>query len=129
MATEGTEYDRNDHNFYVGVSLPLLNPMSPNDYLILPDRELLFRFMVNWQLGDYRHWSQLDRFHRRRDDQINTYAFTVSQKIIDDPDWGELTLHGIINWMDARSNLITSDWSDPYTYDKVVYGAQLQWSW
>jgi len=129
VATEGREFDRTDHNFYLGASLPLLNPLSPNDYLILPDKELILRFNVNWQLGDYRHWSLLDRYSRRRDDQITTYAFTVSQKILDHPDWGELTLHGMINWTDARSNLLTSDWAEPYTYDKVVYGAQLQWTW
>lgn len=129
VATEGTEFDRNDHNFYVGMGLPLLNPMSPNAYLILPDKELIFRFNVNWQIGDYRRRSQLDRFNRPRDDCITTYAFTISQKLLDDFDGGELTLHGIISWMDARSNLVTADWAEPFSYDKVVFGAQLQWSW
>jgi len=129
VSTQGSEFDRNDHDFYVGLGLPLLNPRAPEQYLILPDKELVFRFQVDFQVGDYRNRSLLDRFARRRSDRITTYGFSVSQKIVEHPDYGDLTLHGIINWTDAASNVEMRDGAAPFTYDKVVYGVQLEWSW
>jgi len=129
VSTQGTEFDRNDHDFYVGFGLPLLRPWSPEQYLLLPDKELIFRFLVDFQIGDYRHRSLLDRFERLRDDLITTYSFSISQRIMEHPRYGDLTLHGIINWTDASSNVEMRDGADPFTYDKVVYGMQLEWSW
>jgi len=129
VSTQGSEFDRNDHDFYVGFGLPLLRPWAPDEYLILPEKELVFRFQVDFQIGDYRDLGLLDRFERQRRDHITTYNFCVSQKILEHPDYGDLTLHGIINWTDARANVEMRDGSDPFTYDKVVYGVQLEWSW
>jgi len=129
ISTEGTEFDRNAHNCYVGVGLPILNPWAPDRYLILPDKELAFRFSVNWEIADYRERSRIDDRRRHRHDVTTTYGFSLSQKLVEDPDYGDLTLHGIINWTDAESNLTANQGMEPFTYDKVVYGMQLEWSW
>ena len=129
ISTEGTEFDRNTHNFYVGVGLPLLNPRAPDRYLILPDKELIFRFGVSWEIADYRERSLIDDWSRHRGDVTTTYGFSVSQKLVEDPDHGDLTLHGIVHWTDAESSLTANRGMEPYTYDKVVYGVQLEWSW
>jgi len=129
VSTQGTEFDRNDHDFYIGFGLPLLRPWSPDEYLILPDKELVFRFNVDFQIGDYRDDGLLDRYARQRLDRITTYGFCMSQTILEHPDYGDLTVHGIINWTDARSNVEMRDGANPFTYDKVVYGVQIEWSW
>lgn len=129
ISTQGSEFDRNNHDYYLGLGLPLLRPWAPDDYLILPDKELVFRFNVDFQTGDYRDRGLLDRFGRQRNDRITTYGFSISQRILEHPDYGDLTLHGIIHWTDARSDVEMRDRATPFTYDKVVYGMQLEWSW
>ncbi len=136
IGTQGTEFDRFTHDFYLGLNLPLVNPMAPDRYLILPDKELLFTFNANWQLADYREGSLLDAERDERSDLTTTFGFALSQKLIEDTRCGDLTLHAIINWTDADSNVTTARdlrfpylRSTPFTYDKVVYGVQLEWSW
>lgn len=129
IPTRGSEFDRNQHNFLVGVGLPLLNPAEPERFLILPDKELLLRFNLHWQTADYDNPSLLDRYKRGRSDFIKSYTWSLSQKLLEHPDYGELTLHGIINWQDARSHLRTDGGGRPFTYDKVIYGMQLEWTW
>lgn len=127
--TEGSEYDRDSHYFYVQLGVPILNPWAPNQYLLIADKELRFDFGVNWQLDDYNKASLVDQYRRQRFDQLNTYYWALSQKLIDDPDYGQLTVLGLINWTAAQSNLRTADELAPFNYDKVVYGVQLEWSW
>lgn len=135
ISTEGTEYDRPAHDFYLGLSVPLVNPADTRKYLIIPDKELIFGFNVQWHLADYRNPSLIDSDHRERSDRITTYGWSLSQKLIEDPDYGDLTLHTIIHWTDADSNVTIRDegsrflYSSPFTYDKVVYGIQLAWTW
>ncbi len=134
-STDGTEFDRSTHDFNLGLGIPLVNPDNFTDYLILPDRELLFGFNVNWQLGDYWNDSLIDAAGRERRDLITTYTWSLSQVLLDSPRTGKLVLSGLINWADAHSNVETRDRGNlffrgtPFTYDKVVYGAQLEWSW
>ena len=109
--------------------MPLVNPKSPEQFLILPDRELRFRFDARWQIADYQNRSAFDRRRNVRDDMITDYGFTLSQTLLDDPDDGRVILRGLIRWTDAESNVVLSDRSSPFTYDKFVYGIQLEWSW
>ncbi len=129
ISTKGTEFDRNTNSFYLGLGLPILNPWAPDRYLILPDKELVFRFNANWLVADYREDSRLDARRRKRDDLIATYAFSVSQQLLEDLEYGDLILHGIIHWTDADSSLTARYGREPFTYDKVVYGVQLEWRW
>lgn len=128
VATEGTEFDRLTHDFGVDLSIPLINPAEPDKYLILPDKELLFQFAANWQIGNFREESEIDRRERHRRDLITTLVFAVSQKLIEDPRTGDLTLSGVVQWTNTDSNVITQDRAAPFTYDKIVYGLQLAWS-
>ncbi|MCH7814669.1 MAG: hypothetical protein IID40_11690 [Planctomycetes bacterium] len=128
-ATEGTEFDRRVHNFDLGLAMPLVNPLRPDRYLLLPDKELVFRFDVNWQIADYRNRSRFDRDRDERYDVITTYGFVLSQTLVSNPQDGDLVLHAIISWTDAHSNVTTREFLDPFTYDKVIYGLQLAWSW
>ena len=70
-----------------------------------------------------------DRYHNHRTDLITTLSFGVSQKLIEDDRWGDLILHGLINWTNANSDVTGRDGVDPFTYDRVVYGVQLEWAW
>ena len=127
--TKGTEFDEIARSVYVNVNVPVLNPIAPQQYLILPDKELMFRFSFSWELDGYRNISVLDRYGRQRRDTIRTYGFCLSQKLVQHPRYGDLTLHGMIDLTDADSNIATRDQGTPFTYDKVVYGAQLEWTW
>lgn len=127
--TEGTEFDQIARHLYLDLNVPVLNPLAPQRYLILPDKELMFRFSFSWELDGYRNVSVLDGSGRQRRDTIRTYGFCLSQKLLQHPRYGDLTLHGLVNLTDADSNIVTRDGGNPFTYNKVVYGAQLEWSW
>ena len=129
FATEGTQYDRFTHDFQIGMGVPLVNPVDPDKYLILPDKELIFRFNADWQIEDYWNRNLEDRDRDGRSDLLTTYSFVVSQTLMSEPDRGDLVLHAIIHWTDAESNVTTRDALSPFTYDKVIYGIQLAWSW
>lgn len=133
--SDGTEFDRREHNFYAGVAMPLVSPGDPTKYLIIPDKELIFRFNYQWQIGDYRRRSIIDSDYNARSDFLNTLNFGLSQVLYQSPDYGDLTLHGLISWTNAQSNVTTREkvfpyrTGEPFSYDKVVYGLQLEWSW
>ena len=129
VATDGTEFDRRTHAFFLGLSMPMLNPMKPYEYLLLPEKPLTFHFDVGWLIADHLNESLDDRDHDRRSDLVTTYGFGLSQVLMDDPEYGEMVLHAIIHWTDSESNVETSQRISPFTYDKVVYGIQLAWSW
>lgn len=121
IVTEGTEFDRTTHDFFVGLGIPLKNPLWP-------DKPLDFQFNVQWEIADYRNDSLIDRRGRERADFITGYGFVLSQTLVEDLRGG-LVLHAIVNWTDAHSNVTTREGTDPFTYDKVLYGLQLEWSW
>ena len=135
ISTEGSEFDRGTHDFYLGLGVPLVHPADPQRYLLIPDKELVFRFNAQWHLAPYRAASLIDYDHDRRSDLITTLAWSLSQKLIEDPALGDLTLHAIIHWTNANSNVTVRNprapvlHSNPFTYDKVVYGIQLEWTW
>ena len=93
----------------------------------LPDKECTFRFNADWEMDNYRHRSMFDKDHGTRDDLITVLGAVISQQLIDDPQRGELILHAIVNWTDADSDVRTSQRADPFTYDKLVAGFQLEW--
>ncbi len=128
--TDGTEFARRQHNFFMGLEIPLIDPRTRDHYkyLIFPDKELLFRFNTQWLIADYSHHSIIDRNFDKRSDLIYSLGIALSQVLIDDPDFGEMVLHAVINWTDADSN-VTSEFGQPFTYDKTLYGLQLEWKW
>ena len=133
--TDGSEFGRREHNFLAGVSMPVINPWHPDKYLILPDKELVFTFNTQWQIGTYRDGSLIDADGDRRSDLLTTFNWGLSQTLIKSPEYGDLILHGLISWTNADSNVTTQEHNfpyrtgEPFTYDKVVYGLQLEWSW
>lgn len=132
--TAGTEFDRRQHDFFLDVGVPLVNPAKPEEYLLIPDLPLIFQFGVQWEIGDYLHPSALDVRGRRRDDLIKTYTWALSQKLLDDPVLGDMTLQGLIQFTDARSNVKFRDpdrstTARPYSYEKTIYGLQFVWQW
>ena len=133
--TDGSEFARREHNFFAGLAVPLIDPADPTKYLLIPDKELVFRFGAQWQIGRYRNRSIIDHDHDRRHDYITTLNFGLSQTLLKDVDYGDLVLHGLISWTDADSNSTVQSRNFPYrrsssfTYDKVVYGLQLEWTW
>ncbi len=106
--------------FYVDGGLPLL---------ILPDRELMLRFNGTRELDSYKNASLIDRYHRNRRDLLRTYSLALSQQILHHPRFGDLTLHAVVEWTDADSNVSISDGVYPFTYNKNLYGIQLEWTW
>jgi hypothetical protein len=66
ISTDGSEFDRDEHNFYLGLGVPLVNPLKPQEFLLLPGKELMFRFAAAWQIGDYRNHSDIDFGRDRR---------------------------------------------------------------
>ena len=129
VATQGREFDRLTQRFHAELDVPIVDPRDPNRYLILPDKALRCRLAADWQHDDYRNESLIDRDGDERADWIRTLSLIVSQTLIDDPHQGELTLHAFIRWTDADSNVTTRDRADPFTYDKIVSGLQLEWAW
>jgi hypothetical protein len=129
VATEGTEFDRFAHGFHLALIAPLMRPWEPDEYLLIPDKELTARFDANWEIDDYRERSLSDRDGDERSDLLTTLGFTLSQTLVKDGDYGDLVLHAAIIWTDARSNVTTREHASPYTYDKLVCGFQLHWSW
>lgn len=129
VRTEGTEFDRNAHNYYLGVGVPGINPFEPDQFLIIPDKELLFQFSATFQDAHYRNPSLLDLEERRRRDFTTILTFAASQVLASDVDTGDLILHAIVSWTNADSNLRQEDKSAPFEFDKVIYGLQLEWSW
>lgn len=127
--TRGTEFAYIARPFHAGVVVPLLNPWSPHQYLILPDRELMLRFNGTWELDSYKNASLIDRYHRNRRDLLRTYSLALSQQLLHHPRFGDLTLHAIVEWTDADSNVSISDGVYPFTYNKNLYGIQLEWTW
>jgi tetratricopeptide (TPR) repeat protein len=119
--TQGTEFERLVHVFHLGLSIPFDNPL-------LAGRPAAFRFDVDWEIGDYRNDSLFDRNRDERSDLITTFRFLLSQQLFDDVDWGELTVHGIVDWTIADSNVTTSDGSEPFTWNKLVCGIEFEWS-
>lgn len=120
VATEGSEFDRINHYFYAGLDFPLTSP-------IWPEKDLTCRLLASWEMAHYRHSSLIDRGARHRRDLITTLGIVLSQTLIDDPDRGDLILHGIFNWSDFDSNIVAMDGSQPFTYDKIIAGVQLEW--
>ncbi len=121
VATEGREFDRLDHTFYLDVAVPLTNPW-------LPQKDLTFRFNANWQIADYRNDSLLDGDADERSDFLTTLTAVISQKLVTVAERGDLTVHGIVGWSDANSNVTTTAGASPFTYDKWIAGVQLEWS-
>ncbi|NOX58938.1 MAG: hypothetical protein GXP29_08790 [Planctomycetes bacterium] len=76
IATEGDEFDRRTHDFLLALDMPLVNPKEPEEFLLIPDRELRFRFDARWQIANYRNPSAFDRRRDVRDDLITDYGFT-----------------------------------------------------
>ncbi|MCZ6772110.1 MAG: hypothetical protein O7G83_09020 [Proteobacteria bacterium] len=129
--TDGTEFDRRTHNFLLGLQIPLID-LAVRDryrYLLFPGRELTFRYNAQFQIANYRNASIIDADFDRRSDYIVSHSFALSQTLMDDPDYGELVLRAIIAWTDANSNVTSADRATPFTYDKMIYGFQLRWTW
>ncbi len=136
ISTDGREFDETAHDFGAAAAIPLVNPGRPDQYLLLPDKELLLRLGCTWRIEDYRNASLIDASGDARSDLITTYTFGLSQKLIDDPRIGTMTLHGLIQWTQSESNVTTIERNagrvgvfEPFTYDKEVYGVQLEWTW
>ncbi len=118
--TEGTEFDRFANTIQLGLTIPVVNPLAP-------DKECTFRFTAAVEMDDYWNRSQFDKDRGTRDDLITMLGAVISQQLIDDPRRGELILHAIVGWTDADSDVRTSRGEDPFTYDKLVAGFQLEW--
>jgi tetratricopeptide (TPR) repeat protein len=129
VSTEGREFDHQAHRFFIRGRAPLVNPWQPDRYLILPDRPADVSFSVLWELDRYRHPSGFDSARRRRRDLITTYTWQLSQLLVSDPHRGDLSLVGIVSWSDSDANIRVRGGGAPFSYDKVVYGLQLAWSW
>ncbi len=136
ISTDGREFDEMAHDFGVAANIPLINPREPGQYLLLPDKELLLRLGCSWRIEDYRNASLIDATGDTRSDLITTYTVGLSQVLIDDPKLGTMTLHGLIQWTQSESNVTGAQqnrgrttYFEPFTYDKEVYGVQLEWTW
>ena len=129
VATDGTQFDRSDHTWYLGLTCPLINPARPDRYLILPDKELTFKFLGQWELDKYRNGNLIDWDEDKRSDLITTLTFQISQRLIEDPGGTDMILHLAIEWMNADSNVTQRNGVSPLTFERVVYGVQLEWLW
>ncbi len=122
IATEGSEFDRLDHTFFLGFGFPITNPW-------MPDRPCNMNVNASWLISDYRNASLIDGNGDERSDLITSIDAVISQELSRDSESGTLILHTILGWTDADSNVKTEDQGDPFTYDKWIVGFQLEWSW
>ncbi len=122
VATEGVEFDRLNHVFNAGFMMPLTNPW-------MPDKRLTFRFNAAWEIADYRNDSLIDFDADERSDLITALDVMLSQQLVTDPERGDVTLHAIVGWTNADSNVTLEDGPQPFTYEKWIAGLQLEWSW
>lgn len=136
ISTDGREFDQMAHDMGAAATIPLINPNQPGQYLFLPDKELLLRLGCTWRIEDYRNASLIDASGDARSDLITTYTVGLSQVLIDDPKLGTMTLHGLIQWTQSESNVTAAQqnrgrtsYFEPFTYDKQVYGVQVEWRW
>lgn len=127
--TEGREFDRQGHDFFLRCGAPLLNPADPSQYLLIPDQEARLEFDALWELDRYRHGSLFDRERRHRRDLLTTLSLRFSQLLRRDVRYGDITLRAIISWSDSDSNVRTRDAGTPFSYDRMFYGLQIAWSW
>jgi len=129
--TDGREYDRHGHHATVAVELPLLDPSQWDAYLLIPDRPLWITLTYDWEYERYRSSrASRSRTSRKRRDRTSTYGVTLSQVLTEgrqrQPD---LFLHLLARWTDANSNVRTTTRATPFTFEKLVVGVQLEWSW
>ena len=120
VTTQGSEFDRYTNQFYISLLVPTTNPW-------FEDKKLTAQFLASWEIANYNNNSVIDRRRRERSDLITTLGVIFSQQLVDDVEHGEWTLHAIFQWTDSDSNIVASDRSDPFTYDKIVAGVQLEW--
>lgn len=122
VATEGREFDQYRHNIFLAAGFPLTNPL-------LPENDLFMRINANVEVGDYREASLLDRDGDERYDVISTVETVFSQELFTDPEKGRLTMHAIVGYSTAASNITRRDRSSPFTYEKWISGVQFEWNW
>src|SRR5690606_31981558 len=72
---DGAEFERQEHSIHAGLAMPLINPRDPTKYLILPDKELLFRFNYQWLIARYENESVIDKDRDKRSDYITQLSF------------------------------------------------------
>lgn len=107
VSTSGSEYDSRNEVLIAGVTTPL-----PWD--------VTFGFAGEWAWDRCRHRDILDRYHRRREDLVQTYVFTLTKKINE-----HLQAQGQILWIDDDSNVLTRQREAVFSYERVVYGVSL----
>ncbi len=129
VRTQGTEFDRRVQVASAGVAMPLVRPKDTTKYLLSPDKPLWLAFRADWEVSRYRNDSLNDRHDRKRVDRIGTYRLMLSQLLRKDVDRGDVTLSTVLQWSDANSNLRTTSDTNPFTFDKFVFGLQIEWSW
>ncbi len=122
VATEGREFDQLRHNFYLGFGIPLTSPL-------LPQNDLQLQINTNVEVGQYREASLIDRDNDERHDVITTIEAIFSQNLVRHPTRGDLTMHAIVGYSTAASNITRRDRSEPFTYEKWITGVQFEWNW
>ncbi|MGB0716707.1 MAG: tetratricopeptide repeat protein [Phycisphaerae bacterium] len=127
--TDGTEFQRRQHRFHTGLAAPILNPLGEGEYLLIPELPMRLEMGMDWMIDDYTEASLIDRDGGERRDRILRYRVALSQVLVDDPVYGQLTFRFLFQFLDADSNVITEDRRQPFDYDKALYGLQLHWSW
>ncbi|MBI4718488.1 MAG: hypothetical protein HY763_11825 [Planctomycetes bacterium] len=128
VEAQGPEFDRLAHAVRLGMALPLIRPGQPERYLLLPDKELTLSGDVEWRVEDYRNYSRIDRTRDRRYDDVTTVTLVLSQTLIDDAQRGRLVLHAVGAYSSADSTVEVRGNRSPFTYEKYVFGVQIQWS-
>jgi len=120
VSTEGSEFDYYGNDVYFGLSVPMKNSW-------LDDKILTARFLAGVEFDNYRNPSGFDRRGRERDDVITTIGVVLSQVLVEDAEHGDVILHGIFNYTDSDSNITTREFGDPFSYDRIVAGFQVEW--
>ncbi len=120
VSTEGAEYDRQFHLFDLRLAVPIQNPM-------LPHKEARLELLGGGLINDYRNRSQFDRYGGDRSELIMTAGLVFSQQVLEDAERGELWLHGLVFWNNSDSNVDTREGLDPFRYEKVLVGIQIEW--
>ena len=107
VATDGSEFDSDNHIFAVGVGVPL--PL-----------DITFDFLSEFEVDHYKHGSQFDFLHGKRRDFIHTLVFALTKQFTE-----QLSARFQIDITNDDSNVRDRNGQWPFSYNRVNYGLTL----
>lgn len=109
VSTDGGEFSSENNIFGVGLEVPL-----PEDFT--------FEFASDWEWDSFKNASLFDVDRRKRQDDLNTLVFALTKRFNE-----QLSLRFQVDWIQVDSNVRAFGGGEPFSYDRIIYGATLQY--